>query len=133
MLDTAFASSTHPKTPHIPIQIPALVQPSSIQLSLVIPTYNEASSICSLIRQLSTHLDTHLPGIYELIVVDDNSPDYTAKLARELQKEVPQLKVICRHQERGLATAVLRGWQAAQGEILGVIDGDLQHPPEIIL
>ncbi|MEN9213229.1 MAG: GtrA family protein, partial [Thermostichus sp. DG02_4_bins_136] len=42
-------------------------------------------------------------------------------------------KVICRHQERGLATAVLRGWQAAQGEILGVIDGDLQHPPEIIL
>ncbi|MEN9231784.1 MAG: glycosyltransferase family 2 protein [Thermostichus sp. DG02_5_bins_236] len=133
MLNAAFASSTHPKAPHIPIQIPALVQPSSIQFSLVIPTYNEASSISCLIRQLSTHLDTHLSGAYELIVVDDNSPDYTAKLARELQKEVPQLKVICRHQERGLATAVLRGWQVAQGEILGVIDGDLQHPPEIIL
>ncbi len=127
------ASSTHSKAPLAPIEIPSLPQSSSIQLSLVIPTYNEAFSIRSLVSQLCAYLDTSLFGVYELIVVDDDSPDYTAKLAQELQKEFPQLKVICRHQERGLATAVLRGWQAAQGEVLGVIDGDLQHPPEIIL
>lgn len=133
MPHVAPASSTHLQASAVPIQIPPLSQPSSVQLSLVVPTYNEASSICSLIRQLCAHLDTILPGAYELIVVDDNSPDYTAKLAQELLEELPQLKVICRQRERGLATAVLRGWQAARGEVLGVMDGDLQHPPEIIL
>lgn len=125
------ASSTHP--PVVPLQIPPLSCPSPVQLSLVIPTYNEASSIGSLVRQLCAHLDTILPGVYELIVVDDNSPDHTAKLAQELQEEFPQLSVICRQRERGLATAVVRGWQAARGEVLGVMDGDLQHPPEIVL
>ncbi|MGQ9837083.1 MAG: glycosyltransferase [Cyanobacteriota bacterium] len=133
MPNAVSASLTAANTLAISIQIPPLSHPSSIQLSLVIPTYNEASSVQSLIRQLCGSLDTVLPGGYELIVVDDNSPDQTAKVARELQSQLPQLKVICRHQERGLATAVLRGWQAAQGEILGVIDGDLQHPPEMIL
>ncbi len=126
-------SSNHPQASTVPIQIPPLSQPTSVQLSLVVPTYNEASSICSLIRQLCAHLDKILPGAYELIVVDDNSPDYTAKVAQELQEEFPQLQVICRDHERGLATAVLRGWQAARGEVLGVMDGDLQHPPEIVL
>jgi len=127
------ASSNQLQVSAAPIQIPPLSQPSPVQLSLVIPTYNEASSIGSLIRQVCTHLDKILPGAYELIVVDDNSPDYTAKVAQELQEEFPQLQVICRHQERGLATAVVRGWQVARGEVLGVMDGDLQHPPEILL
>lgn len=133
MFHGAPTSSADPKASAAPFQIPPLSQSSPVQLSLVIPTYNEASSICSLIRQLCAHLDTILPGSYELIVVDDNSPDYTAKVAQGLQKEFPQLQVICRHHERGLATAVLRGWQAARGEVLGVMDGDLQHPPEIVL
>lgn len=45
----------------------------------------------------------------------------------------PQLRVMRRQQEKGLSTAVIRGWQASQGEILGVIDGDLQHPPETLI
>ncbi|MCJ2543027.1 glycosyltransferase [Thermostichus vulcanus] len=133
MPNAASASLTAPTALVTPIQIPPLSHPSPIQLSLVIPTYNEASSIQSLISQLCGSLDTVLPGAYELIVVDDNSPDHTAKVAQELQGQLPQLKVICRQQERGLATAVLRGWQVSQGEVLGVIDGDLQHPPEMIL
>jgi dolichol-phosphate mannosyltransferase len=48
-------------------------------------------------------------------------------------KSYPQLKVMRRDREKGLSTAVIRGWQAARGEILGAIDADLQHPPEALL
>jgi dolichol-phosphate mannosyltransferase len=47
--------------------------------------------------------------------------------------EYPQLQVMRREQERGLSSAVIRGWQATRGRILGVIDGDLQHPPEVLI
>lgn len=103
------------------------------RFSLIIPTYNEGPNIRDMIRQLSDLLDRVLPGQYELIVVDDDSPDYTWKLAQEMLADYPQLRVMRRQQERGLSTAVIRGWQAAEGEILGVIDGDLQHPPEVLL
>lgn len=103
------------------------------KFSLIIPTYNESPNIQDMIRRLSGLLDRVLPNQYELILVDDDSPDYTWKLAQELTPDYPQLRVIRRQNERGLSTAVIRGWQAAQGEILGVIDGDLQHPPEVLL
>lgn len=104
-----------------------------IQLSLVIPTYNERDNIIHIIDQLVGLLEPVIPGQYELIVVDDNSPDHTWKVALELTPTYPQLKVVCRKNERGLSSAVIRGWQVAQGQILGVIDADLQHPPQILL
>jgi len=109
------------------------VTPSSqsIYLSLVIPTYKEAANIANLIGQLDNLLNRTIPNQYELIVVDDDSPDSTWKIAESLTKEYPQLRVIRRTTERGLASAVIRGWQQANGEVLGVIDGDLQHPPEV--
>lgn|ERR1035437_6168471 len=69
---------------------------------------------------------------YELIVVDDDSPDGTWLRALSLGASLPRLRVMRRPRERGLATAVIRGWQASRGEVLGVIDADMQHPPEII-
>ena len=108
-------------------------QISPPQFSLVVPTYNERSNIQDLIRQLSKLLDQAIPGDYELIVVDDNSPDRTWELAQALMPDYPQLQVMRRRQERGLSTAVIRGWQVANGQLLGVIDGDLQHPPEVLL
>ena len=104
-----------------------------IKFSLVIPTFNEGQNIIEIVQMLSKLLDRIIPGNYELIVVDDDSPDLTWLLAYQLMSDYPQLRVIRRETERGLATAVIRGWQAASGEILGVIDGDLQHPPEILL
>ncbi|MEL6929879.1 MAG: glycosyltransferase family 2 protein [Cyanobacteria bacterium J06600_6] len=104
-----------------------------IKFSLVIPTYNESPNIEQLIQTLIGVLDRIAPDRYELIVVDDDSPDRTWKLALELSYKYPQLKVIRRTSEKGLATAVIRGWQAARGDILGVIDGDLQHPPKILI
>ncbi len=81
---------------------------------------------------MSQTLDEFIPGDYELIVVDDDSPDHTWEVALSLMQEYPQLRVMCRQQERGLSTAVIQGWQAATGSILGVIDGDLQHPPHVL-
>jgi dolichol-phosphate mannosyltransferase len=112
---------------------PALTDaPSGTRLSLVIPTYNESKNIRELIRQLSALLDRTCGGAYEIIVVDDDSPDGTWAVALELSEQYPTLRVMRRRTERGLATAVIRGWQAARGDVLAVIDGDLQHPPEAV-
>ena len=104
-----------------------------VYFSLVIPTYNESKNIKHIVQLLTDLLEPVFPGAYELIVVDDNSPDQTWALAQELMVDYPQLQVMRRQQERGLSTAVIRGWQAARGQVLGVIDADLQHPPEVLL
>ena len=104
-----------------------------LRFSLIVPTYKEAKNVPKIVDKLSTILDTEMPGEYELIIVDDNSPDGTWEIAQNLMSEYPQLRVMRRIEERGLSTAVIRGWQVARGEVLGVIDGDLQHPPETLL
>ena len=118
--------------PQGPLQI-AAVSSDPLRLSLVLPTYNESGNITDIIQVLTQLLEPVLKNQYELIVVDDNSPDYTWKMAADLMADYPQLQVMRRVEEKGLSTAVVRGWQAARGEILGVIDADLQHPPEILL
>jgi len=69
---------------------------------------------------------------FEIILVDDNSPDGTAEKIGELQLGRSWLHLIVRRNERDLSTAVLTGWHAARGEILGCMDADLQHPPEVL-
>ena len=105
----------------------------AIRLSLIIPTYKESENVRAIVKQLTQLLNVAIPNEYELIIVDDDSPDLTWKVAAELMPEFPQLRVMRRQEERGLSTAVIRGWQVARGEILGVIDADLQHPPESLL
>ncbi len=107
--------------------------PKSVYFSLVVPTYNEGRNIEQVVRILSSLLDHALPNDYELIIVDDDSPDRTWEIAQQMTVEYPNLRVMRRQEERGLSTAVIRGWQAARGEVLAVIDGDLQHPPEVLL
>lgn len=104
-----------------------------VKFSLIVPTYNESSNIQAMIELLTKILDAAIPDDYELIVVDDDSPDRTWEIAQSLVPQYPQLRVMRRQGERGLASAVIRGWQGARGRILGVIDADLQHPPEILL
>jgi dolichol-phosphate mannosyltransferase len=104
----------------------------AVRLSLVIPTFNESRNLAELVGRLSAVLDGCLPGAYELLVVDDDSPDETWALALRLADRFPALRVMRRRGEKGLSTAVIRGWQAARGEVLAVIDADLQHPPEVV-
>ncbi|HEY9599138.1 MAG TPA: glycosyltransferase [Cyanophyceae cyanobacterium] len=120
------------------LQIPE--QPDSLDVgdrpilfSLVLPTYKESQNIAKIVNLLTQLLDDAIPNAYELIVVDDDSPDRTWEVAAQLLPDYPQLRVMRRTEERGLSTAVIRGWQAARGEVLGVIDADLQHPPELLL
>lgn len=101
-------------------------------LSLVVPTYNEAENIEPLLRRIRSLLDPPLGSRYEVIVVDDNSPDETWKVAAGIQAGYPQLVVLRRELERGLSSAVIRGWQVAGGDILATINADFQHPPELL-
>ena len=106
------------------------VDTSVVDISIVIPTYNEANTIAEVIEQISLNFkDSGTP--LEFIVVDDSSTDNTVKAAESL-KEKCNVKVIVRKNERGLATAVIRGFREASGRLFAVIDGDMQHPPDVI-
>jgi dolichol-phosphate mannosyltransferase len=95
---------------------------------VVVPTYNERDNIVELIRRV----DNALKGIdYEVVVVDDNSPDGTADVAEGLSKDYP-VRVVRRPGKLGLATAVLDGVRSSRGDYVVVMDADLQHPPEVI-
>ena len=103
----------------------------SVRLSVVVPTYDEASNIEALLRGLHRTLSSTGVG-FEVLVVDDDSPDRTWEVAGALVDDLPGLRVLRRRGASGLATAVTCGWAHARGELLGVIDGDGQHPPEVV-
>jgi dolichol-phosphate mannosyltransferase len=103
----------------------------SPRLSLVVPTCNEAATLPAFVEAASGVLDRVLPGAYELVIVDDDSPDGTWRAALALAERFPAVRVLRRTSERGLASAVVRGWQVGRADVLGAIDADLQHPPEV--
>jgi len=101
------------------------------QLSVVVPTRNEAGNISALDQRLSEALI----GIdYEVLVVDDSNDSLTRPALRATAQRNPAWTVIERSplHQTGLATAVVTGMAAAQGEAICVMDADLQHPPEVI-
>jgi dolichol-phosphate mannosyltransferase len=97
-------------------------------LSVVVPTYNEAGSVTGLAERLHAALEGRE---WELVIVDDGSPDGTADLAASLAPRIP-VKVVRRAGKAGLASAVIAGFAAARGDILVVMDADLSHPPETV-
>jgi len=99
-------------------------------ISIAIPTYNEAAVIEQTLRRASQSLSSSGEP-FELIVVDDSSTDGTAELAEALAPELP-VRVLRRPGRLGLATAVVDAWRLARGDLLGVMDADLQHPPEVL-
>ena len=107
------------------------VDDPSVHLSLVVPTYNESANIGPLLQALHATL-TATGTTFELLVVDDDSPDRTWAAAAEVAAELPGIRVLRRSGASGLATAVICGWAHARGSVLGVIDGDGQHPPEVV-
>ena len=115
------------------LAIPGSPKRPGVRFSLVIPTYNESRNLPTLIESLDGLLRPRLGSAFEIIVVDDDSPDHTWEVALDLRRRFDSVRIIRRQGERGLSTAVIRGWQAANGEILGVMDADLQHPPEVNL
>jgi dolichol-phosphate mannosyltransferase len=102
-----------------------------VAFSLVVPTRNESHNLAELIALLKPAIASEVGESYEIIVVDDDSPDGTWQMAADMAATDSHIVALRRVDERGLATAVVRGWQAARGNLLGVIDADLQHPPEV--
>ena len=103
---------------------------TAIDVSVVVPTYRERDNLAELTERLFSSLkEAGLQG--ELIIVDDDSQDGTIDICRSLAEHFP-VRLITRIGERGLATAVIRGLQEAQGECLVVMDADLSHPPEAV-
>ena len=99
-------------------------------LALVVPTYNERDRLPELVRAIFAAYDA--AGVDgELVIVDDNSPDGTGRIADELAA-THRIRVIHRAGKLGLGTAVIEGFNAASGDVVGVADADLSHPPTLI-
>ena len=98
------------------------------RISVVVPTYNEAENVGNLVNQI----DYALKGIdYEVIFVDDSTDD-TVDAIKAVMAENPHVRMEHRETEKGLATAVLKGFTLASGDYIAVMDADLQHPPAIL-
>lgn len=102
----------------------------SLDVSVVLPTYNESASLPVLVPRIAKALEA--AGVSgEIIVVDDNSPDGTAEVATKLSATYP-MQVKKRTDERGLATAVLCGFGMSEAEVVVVMDADGSHPVEAL-
>ena len=99
-----------------------------MRISIIVPTYNERDNLHTLFERIGRAMK----GFdYEIIVVDDKSPDGTGELAESLSRVYP-VKVVKRPGKLGLASAVVDGLKHATGDVVVVMDADLQHPPEVI-
>ena len=116
VLDSPFPSEVFPKCRKTNLEM----------ISIISPTYNERKNIKTLIQRISQAMSGRR---YEIIVVDDNSSDGTVDIVKGLSIDYP-VKLLVRNGKFGLASAILKGFELAKGNILGVIDADLQHPPE---
>ena len=98
--------------------------------SIIVPTYREAPNIEPLVRRVFAGVaDADIEA--ELIIVDDDSRDGTENIVESLRRDYP-VRLIVRHDDRGLSSAVIAGFTDARYDRLVVLDADLQHPPEMI-
>lgn len=105
-----------------------MLQPAAMQVSIIVPTYEEAENLGVLVPRVMEELE-RAGVVGEMIVVDDNSPDDTVSVCDALAKQYP-LRLLVRKEERGLSSAVIHGMREAHGDIFVVMDADLSHPPE---
>lgn len=104
--------------------------PPPADLTMVLPTYNERDRIAELADAVFASCEA--AGIQlELVIVDDNSPDGTGKIADELA-QTRRIRVIHRPGKLGLGTAVVAGFEVASAEVVGVMDADFSHPPALV-
>jgi dolichol-phosphate mannosyltransferase len=99
------------------------------EISIVVPTFSEAENIAELYARLSAVLGSES---WELIFVDDDSPDGTADLARALSNKDQRVRCIQRIGRRGLSTAVVEGALSSSAPYVAVMDADLQHDESIL-
>ncbi|MCO7174817.1 glycosyltransferase [Sporolactobacillus kofuensis] len=101
-----------------------------MDISVIIPTFNEGNNVQTITNRLSKALQPTGKS-FEILFMDD-STDNTPEILDQLSQDASFVRYIHRTNKRGLATAVIDGLKDAEGEILVVMDADLQHPPELI-
>ncbi len=100
------------------------VASATVELSVIVPTFNERDNV----REVVSRLDHCLRGkAWEVIFVDDDSPDGTAAQIREIAQRDPRVRCIQRIKRRGLSSACVEGMMSSSSPYLAVIDGDCQH------
>lgn len=108
---------------------------AKVAVSVVVPTYNEVSGIAIFLKQLRSVLDRATFGSswqYEVLVVDDNSPDHTAAAVRHLQADWPALRLLVRTEDHGLGKSIKFGIEQSHGDVIVGMDADLNHSPSDI-
>ena len=106
-----------------------------VELSIIVPTYNEKENITALIARIDTCLANHSCGTdpaWEIIFVDDDSPDGTAELIRSVGRDDRRIRCIQRLNRRGLSAACIEGMLASSASYLAVMDADLQHDERLL-
>jgi dolichol-phosphate mannosyltransferase len=99
------------------------------ELAIVIPVFNEARNVVPLVAALHASLhDTD----WEVIFVDDDSPDGTADIVRNLALQDERVRLILRVKDRGLSQSCIQGLLSTKADILCVMDGDGQHSADVI-
>jgi dolichol-phosphate mannosyltransferase len=105
------------------------VQPRAIELTVVVPTFNEAENVPLLIARL----DEALAGVeWEVVFVDDDSPDGTSQVVRDIAARDRRVRIIQRIGRRGLSTACVEGVLSSAAPYFAVMDGDLQHDDSVL-
>lgn len=112
-----------------------MVKPSKAKLSIIVPTYNESQNIVRMLDSIAETLSPYKGS--EIIVVDDNSPDGTAEMAKSHAKIIStkkkiRIEIISRNGKFGLSSAIIKGVQYASGDFLVIMDSDFSHPPQVI-
>lgn len=105
------------------------VSVTSVDLSVIIPTYNESGNVAELINKIAIALQECR---WEIIFVDDDSPDGTAAKIREISRTEPRVRCIKRLNRRGLASACVEGILSSNAHWVAVMDADLQHDPSLL-
>jgi dolichol-phosphate mannosyltransferase len=102
---------------------------------LIIPTYNEAENVSPIVRAATDEMSKLVPGEYRLLIVDDNSPDGTGRLADQLAEELDVVEVLHRTEKDGLGRAYIAGFEhalAGGAELVIEMDADFSHDPKYL-
>ena len=104
-----------------------------VEFAVVLPTYNERENIGEVIGRLETALDSIAGGMgWEIVFVDDDSPDGTAEVVCEYARRDPRVRLVHRVGRRGLSSACIEGILATTANFIAVMDADLQHDEAIL-
>lgn len=102
-----------------------------MKVSIVLPTYNEKDNILSLIKLIEQNLRSKLSN-YEILVIDDNSPDKTGYICKKKYKVNKKIKVFIKKTDKGLGSSILYGLKRAKNDYIVVMDTDFSHNPNLI-